>query len=72
MSVDKTFADIQRFDFADDAELRAWLLALGEGASAYREGWQDACGSAGRALTLVTCSSDWAGQRARTLLVCVS
>lgn len=72
MSVDKTFADIQRFDFADDTELRAWLIALGEGASAHREGWRDICSGASRVLTLVTCSSDWAGQRARTLLVCVA
>ncbi len=38
MSVDKSFADIQMFDFNGTAELRAWLSALSAQATAKADG----------------------------------
>lgn len=68
LSVDKSFGGIQRFGFADDAELRDWLGSLLSQASARVGGADDVVESASRAMTLVTCSSEQAGRRARTLL----
>ena len=71
MSVDKSFADIQRFDFNGTAELRAWLSALSAQATAKADGCDALCAGAKRVVTLVTCSANFAGGRARTLTVFV-
>lgn len=71
MSVDKSFADIQRFDFGGTAELRAWLSALSAQATAKTDGCGTLCAGATRAVTLVTCTGNFAGGRARTLTVFV-
>lgn len=69
LSVDKAYADIQVFSFGSTAELRAWLAGIAEDASARSNGWTELCAQATRVLTLVTCSSTIAGQRARTLVI---
>lgn len=71
MSVDKSFADIQRFDFNGTVELRAWLSALSAQATAKADGCDALCAGAKRVVTLVTCSANFAGGRARTLTVFV-
>lgn len=72
MSVDKTYAPIQSFEFADSGEFCSWLETLASDASALADNWEELAASSKRALTLVTCSSSWSGQRARTLLVFVA
>ena len=72
LSVDQGYAAIQTFDFASEEALRAWLLALAGDATASAADWEERCAGATRVLTLVTCSSTHAGQRARTLLVFVA
>ncbi|WP_251159475.1 class B sortase [Caniella muris] len=75
---DKADPEVQRFDFAggadgsgcDVATLRSWLSSLGTRAEASAEGWQETADGTSRVLTLVTCSSPWAGQRGRTVVVC--
>ena len=69
MSVDKGYEAVQTFSFEDDDELHAWLLALGEDATARAEDWEGLCMDADRVLTLVTCSNVVGGQRERTLIV---
>lgn len=71
MSVDKSFADIQMFDFGGTTELRSWLSALSAQATAKSDGCDGLCAGATRAVTLVTCSGNFAGGRARTLTVFV-
>ena len=71
LSVDKSFAGIQRFDLAGAAETRAWLADLSAQAGARAEGCDDLCEHATRAVTLVTCTGNFAGGRARTLTVFV-
>lgn len=71
LSVDKSFAGIQRFDLTDAAETRAWLADLSAQAGARAEGCDDLCEHATRAVTLVTCTGNFAGGRARTLTVFV-
>lgn len=71
MSVDKQYAAIQRFSFADGVDMRAWLGGLAGDASARADDVDGIVASAGAAVTLCTCSSDRAGQRARTLVTFV-
>lgn len=71
LSVDKSFAGIQRFDLTGAAETRTWLADLSAQASARAEGCDDLCAHATRAVTLVTCTGNFAGGRARTLTVFV-
>lgn len=71
MSVDKSFADIQRFDFNGTVELRAWLSALSAQATAKADGCDALCAGAKRVVTLVTCSANFSGGCARTLTVFV-
>ena len=71
LSVDKSFAGIQRFDLPGAAETRAWLADLSAQASARADGCDDLCAHATRAVTLVTCTGNFAGGRARTLTVFV-
>ena len=68
MSVDESFADIQRFGFPDGQSLREWLSSLLARASAASGAADALVASATSAVTLVTCSSERAGQRSRTLL----
>jgi hypothetical protein len=70
-SQDMGYARIQRFEFADDAELRAWLRDILSDASAAAADAEELLGRATRAVTLVTCCSDIAGQRGRTLVTFV-
>lgn len=72
MSVDKSYGPIQTFDFADADDLRAWLSTLSAAASARSADCDELCAAATRAVTLVTCSSNRSGQRARTLVVFVA
>lgn len=72
MRVDKGYAPIQRFEFEDAADLRMWLEGLAGDATAKSPDLDDLTKRARRALTLVTCSSAFAGERARTLLVFVA
>ena len=64
LSVDKSFAGIQRFDLTGAAETRTWLADLSAQASARADGCDDLCAHATRAVTLVTCTgtSQAAGQ----------
>lgn len=71
MKVDKSYSPIQRFVFDDTGELRDWLSAVGDDASARARGWREACERADRVITLVTCSQVQGGQRDRTVVVFV-
>ena len=72
MSVDKSYTDIQRFDFDNAEELREWLRALSQSATATADDAAGLISEADRVLTLVTCSSTLGGQRERTLVVFVA
>ncbi len=71
---DKADGEVQRLDFSGSpegtAELRRWCTSLGERAEAEAAGWRQDAETTGKVLTLVTCSSPWAGQRGRTVVVC--
>lgn len=69
MSVDASYAPIQRFGFATEGELREWLCGLMGDATATSADAEDVIGSATDVVTLCTCSSDRSGRRARTLVV---
>ena len=66
--VDQEDALVQRFDFAGVAELRAWLAGLVARSTAKATDAEALAATATRAVTLVTCSSDVAGQRGRTVV----
>ena len=70
MSVDMGFGLIQKFDWAED-DMHAWLGSLCRQASARSPRWRDYCERATSVITLVTCSSDLANQRWRTLVIFV-
>jgi len=72
MSVDKSYEPIQTFEFDSVDALQSWLGGLSHDATAVSPELDALIGDASRALTLVTCSSAWSGQRARTLLVFVA
>lgn len=72
MSVDKSYEPIQTFEFATVDELQSWLGELSHDATAVSPELDSLTDGASRVLTLVTCSSAWSGQRARTLLVFVA
>ncbi len=69
MSVDASYAAIQRFGFATEGEMREWLGELMADATATSSDAGDVIASATDVVTLCTCSSDRSGQRARTLVV---
>lgn len=69
LSVDASYPDIQRYQFKDTGDLRGWLRGICEQASAKSSDWEARASSASRVVTLVTCSSDLAGQPERTLTV---
>ncbi len=72
MTVDKSYSPIQRFAWRDDEDFRSWLTTLANESTARSPDWEDLINGATHATTLVTCSSDIGGQRARTLVVFVS
>lgn len=69
MKVDQSYGDIQRFDFDDDADFREWLADIVGQASAKAGDADEQVEDASQVLVLVTCSSDRAGQRERTLVI---
>lgn len=71
LSVDMWFGDVQRFDFEDDGQLRVWLSELSQQATAVSPECKQLLDNASSAVTLVTCSSDYAHQEWRTLTVFV-
>ena len=72
LKVDRDFADIQRFSFENDAEMRSWLSSLAEQAHARHANETGLIEQAKRVLTLVTCAKMRSGERERTLVVFVS
>lgn len=71
MKVDASYQPIQAFEFATSDDLHAWLTGLAEEAPVRAPSWQELAATARSAVTLVTCASDRAGQRARTLVTFV-
>lgn len=68
-SVLEDYQDIQRFDYEDAGQLRVQMGIVSQGATAVSEDLDGRIASIGRAVTLVTCSADRAGQPYRTLVV---
>jgi sortase B len=71
LRVDQTFADIQRFDFAEDATLDDWLMGLVARSTAASPKATRLARDACRALTLVTCADDMPYRPWRTIVVFV-
>lgn len=71
LSEDMDYPDIQNFEFKDEEELHSWLDVLAKQARAKSDTCDNEIAQAKRVLTLVTCSSNFSGQRARTLVVFV-
>lgn len=72
LSVDSCWQDILRFSFSDKGELHDWLCSILNSSSARsKDAWALANG-AQRIVTLVTCSSNRAGQPWRTLVLFVA
>lgn len=65
-------AEVQRVSFADEGELREWLLSRIASSTAVAEDARDRLTTAQRALTLVTCSSTTPGQPTRTVVTFVA
>ena len=72
LSVDASDSEIQRFTFANEGEMRSWLISLSKRAEATSPDAETLIERAARVLTLVTCSEAQAGGRTRTLTVFVS
>lgn len=66
--VDKNDADIQRFSFDSEIELRYWLQAISRRSTANNTVPKLLVAGATRAVTLVTCSSEVGGRRERTVI----
>lgn len=71
LCVDQWYEPIQQFSFEDSGRLQAWLATIARDASATAQEWDALAQDARSAVTLVTCSSDLARQRWRTLVVYV-
>lgn len=71
LSVDQNYQPIQTFSFTD-SELQDWLSQLEKSASARNAGGSLQINTTQRVLTLVTCTSDVANQRPRTLVIFTS
>lgn len=71
LSVDEHFQAIMRFSFSDDTELRDWLRSMIDASEAKSPTASALVNGAHRVLTLVTCSSNLAGQPWRTLVLFV-
>lgn len=71
-SVDKSYRLVRQFTFVDAAAMREWLAELCADADARVADADDLCARATRAVTCVTCSSDWAGQPERTIVTFVA
>lgn len=72
MRVQAAYRPIQRFDFSEVADLRAWLRRLTEDASAVSHTAEALISSSTAVVTLVTCSGDLIGSDWRTLVVYVA
>lgn len=71
MRVDASYLDIQKFSFSGERWLGAWLVGLSSDADVKSERYTSIYIHPKRVLTLVTCSSEQAGQPWRTLAVFV-
>ena len=73
VTVDKEDALLQRTEFASQAELAAWVGEVwdvaGGDEGARDDAWAPSLSRVRRVVTLVTCSSVFAGQRARTCVL---
>lgn len=69
LSVDSSWPDILRFSFSSDEEFHAWLDAIIEASTARAPNARELSSGASRVITLVTCSSNRAGQPWRTLVL---
>lgn len=69
MSVGQSYPEIQRFSFANQKDMQGWLEQLVEQSDAHAKKAKEACAHVGHVVTLVTCSSIWANQPYRTLVV---
>lgn len=69
LRVDQDDPDIIRFSFGDEGEFRAWVLDITRKATAKVADAEQLAVRATRVITLVTCSSEIAGQRWRTLVL---
>ena len=72
MQVQAAYQPIQRFDFGDTADLRAWLRRLTEDASAVSHTAEALISSSTASVTLVTCSGNLVGSNWRTVVVYVA
>ncbi|AEB07884.1 hypothetical protein Corgl_1789 [Coriobacterium glomerans PW2] len=70
--VNERYADVQRFGFSDEADLREWVCSIARESQAAIADWHKTAGNARRVLTLVTCSSARPSERLRTLIVFAS
>ncbi|MBR3328240.1 MAG: hypothetical protein IKG22_13055 [Atopobiaceae bacterium] len=62
---------VQQFDFGRMSNFSAWLQDVLVRSSAMVPNANQLAGTASRAITLATCSSDLSGQRERTLVTFV-
>lgn len=69
LHVSARYADIQRFTFADDEELRTWLQGIAERADARNPDWRERVAEADSVLTLVTCSEANGHSATRTIVL---
>lgn len=69
MRVDEHYQPIQNYEFLTSDELQAWLNSIKRDATAISPDLDRQIHSANHVFTLVTCSSDQAGQADRTLVL---
>lgn len=69
LSVDQDWSDILRFSFGSIDDLRSWARAMVDQSSAKSPDAEELASGAMKVITLVTCSSDVAGLRSRTLVL---
>lgn len=71
-NVDYTYHLVRSFDFVTKSEFEGWLLELLEDSDARSENARELAHGATRAITCVTCSSDWSSQPERVIVTFVS
>ena len=69
LRVEESWPDIQTFSFDGEGAFREWLAGVASQAGAVSASADALLLSATRCVSLVTCSSDWAGQPWRTVAV---
>lgn len=72
LKVDYRYGPIQEFPPMSEAELIGWLGELEVDVSAVVDGWREAARGSTRALSLVTCSTPWAGCDERVIVIFVA